>query len=139
MSPSFSPYLLRFHSISLHSSLILVVSTASPLMRHRCSSMCRNALSSDLDTVERWPNLPLVWQRVTQPKPHHTTLLPSFKQPCALAQPRQSFLPASSGELEMTSNRKLRVGPSQRKSTNSRSRAWAHLYKLPHVVGGPIS
>jgi hypothetical protein len=54
-------------------------------------------------------------------------------------QPRQSFLPASSGELEMTRNRKLRVGPSQRKSTNSRSRAWAHLYKLPHVVGGPIS
>ena len=54
-------------------------------------------------------------------------------------QPRQSFLPASSGELEMTSNRKLRVGPSQRKSTNSRSKAWAHLYKLPHVVGGPIS
>ena len=53
-------------------------------------------------------------------------------------QPCQSFLPTSSGELEMTSNRKLRVGPSQRKSTNSHSRAWAHLYKLPHVVGGPI-
>ena len=50
----------------------------------------------------------------------------------------QSYFPAPSGELEMTSNRKLRVGPSQRKSTNSRSRAWAHLYKLPHVVGGPI-
>ena len=54
-------------------------------------------------------------------------------------QPRQSFLPTSSRELEMTSNRKLQVGPSQQKSTNSRSRAWAHLYKLPHVVGGPIS
>ena len=50
----------------------------------------------------------------------------------------QSYFPAPSGELEMTSNRKLRVGPSQWKSTNSRSRAWAHLYKLPHVVGGPI-
>ena len=85
MSPSFSPYLLHFHSISLHSSLILVISTASLLMRHRCSSMHRNALSSDLDTAERWPDLPLVWQRVTQPQPHHTTLLPSFKQPCALA------------------------------------------------------
>ena len=50
----------------------------------------------------------------------------------------QSYFPAPSGELEMTSNRKLQVGPSQRKSTNSRSSAWAHLYKLPHVVGGPI-
>ena len=50
----------------------------------------------------------------------------------------QSYCPAPSGEPEMTSNRKLQVGPSQRKSTNSRSSAWAHLYKLPHVVGGPI-
>ena len=33
-------------------------------------------------------------------------------------QPRQSFFPAPSGELKVTSTRKLRLGPSQRKSTN---------------------
>ncbi|KAH9972693.1 hypothetical protein BJV77DRAFT_1131089 [Russula vinacea] len=32
--------------------------------------------------------------------------------------PRQSFFPAPSGELKVTSTRKLRLGPSQRKSTN---------------------
>ena len=34
------------------------------------------------------------------------------------SQPRQSFFPAPSGELKVTSTRKLRLGPFQRKSTN---------------------
>ena len=50
-------------------------------MRRRCGSMHRNVLSSDLEPGAQCGRA----VARSQPQPHHTTLLPNFKQPHALA------------------------------------------------------
>ena len=53
----------------------------------------------------------VVWQAGELETPHMALPTPHM-QPC------QSFFPTPSGELKVTSTRKLRLGPSQWKSTN---------------------